>query len=276
MITARKGLFVVALVLLGCALLNQRLTRWLSVSLNNVVDTVQWPAQWASSLIRVNPTVDEPDIEQSQLVDQLRDLKKYNAELWTENAELREQIESFKAIALIQDIEAIRPVQAQVGAYNADKTNPTIKLLRGKLHGIKRDDAVAYKQNLIGFVEEVGPVTCTVRLITSPDFRSEVMIMPPDQVRPGKNWPYINWVQSDEQGGFYFDVATTIADSLRQGDIVRVRDSLRKSANGFMLGTIRSIDKHPTNPTQESRIFIAPSVPIGPQREVTVITERND
>ncbi len=276
MITARKGLFFVALVLLACALLNQQWTRWFTGRLNWTVDTVQRPAQWVASLIKVDPAVDEPDMDQDKLREQLRDVKKYNAELWTENAELRKQIEAFKAIALIQDIQAIRPVQAQVGSFNGDKTNPTMKLLRGAMHGIKRDDAVAYKQNLIGFVQEVGPVTCTVRLITSPDFRSEVMIMPPDLTRAQNNWPYIDWVESDDKGGFYFDVASSIAQSLRPGDVVRVRDTLRKSANGFMLGQIRVIDKHPTNPTQESRVFISPSVPIGPQSEATVITQRTD
>ncbi len=277
MITPRKGLLLVVLVLLLCGLLNARWTGWLSRPVTNTIDTVQYPAGWVASRLKSDPPIKEKVYEEDELRDKLRETQRYNAELWVENAELQEQIEAFKAIANIQDIKAIRPVQAPVSAYNADPVNPTMKLLRGSLQGIKVDDAVAYKQNLIGFIQEVGPLTSTVKLITSQDFRSEVMIMPPDRVRAGNNWPYIDWVESDKKGGFYIgEIAKSTSSALRPGDVVRVRDSLRKSANGFVLGEIISIEDHPTNPTQDSRVHIAPNTPIGPQREVTVITDRTD
>lgn len=276
MITARKGLFLVALVLLACSVLNARWTSWLTRPVTGTVDTLQWPAGWVASNFKTDPAVDRPAYSDDELHELLDKADKYNAELWAENAELREQLEAFEAIARIRDIKAIRLVQAEVAFYDADRTNPSMKLLRGSLHGITQDDAVAYKQNLIGFVDEVAPITSTVRLVTGPDYRSEVMIMPPGQVREGNGWPFITRVESDGKGGFFCDLKHAVADSLRAGDVVRVRDSLRRSANGFVLGQVASIEEHPTDPRNLKRVVVTPNTPIGPQSEVTVITDRVD
>ena len=279
MITARKCLFAVALVLLLCALLNVGWTRWLTAPVRHTVETVQWPADWLAwglASFQDDPPVKGTDLPQSQLHEQLIEAQNYNMALWSENKDLRSQLEAFKAIAIITDIKAIRPVQAQVSVFNDDRTNPTMKLLRGSLAGIKKDDPVVYKQNIIGFVQDVGPVTSTAKLVTSPDYRSEVMIMPPNRNEAGDGWPFITRVQSDGKGAFYCDLKVKIANELRPGDVVRVRDALRKSANGFVLGEIKSIDEHPTNPRLESRVFIVPNTPIGPQSDVIVITERKD
>ena len=276
MITPRKALFAVALVLLGCALLNVRWTRWLSRPVTRAVDTVQWPAGWVAANFKTDPPTEGPNYTQGEVREQLLAAQNYNLALWSENQELRDQLEAYKAISIITDIEAIRPVQAQVGFFNDERTNPTMKLLRGSLQGVKKEDPVVYKQNLIGFISDVGPVTSTARLVTSPDYRSEVMIMPPDRVKAGDGWPFVTRVQSDGKGGFYCDLKIKVADQLRVDDVVRVRDPLRKSANGFVLGVIKSFQTHPTDPTQYKRVVITPNTPIGPQSKVIIITDRVD
>lgn len=276
MVTPRKALLLVTIVLLCCALLKTSWTSWLIRPLQNTVDAVQWPAGWLAAKLKTEAPFEGQDLTLSQLEKQNRELRQYNSELWAENEKLKEQIESFKAIALVRDLKTIRPVEAYVASFNNDPVNPTMKLLRGSLHGIRSDDAVSFKTNLIGFVREVGPVTCVVSVITGPSFRSEVAIMPPSQLRAGNNWPVIARAESDGKGRFIADLSKEIASYLRAGDVVRINDTLRESANGFVLGDIESIEPHPNRPLLESRVLITPRTPIGRQAKVTVITERTD
>lgn len=278
MLTARKGLFLVALVLLLCALLNARWTGWLTRPINRTVDTLQWPALQLSSLLKTDPESRDPypQLTEDDVKQQLLEADTYNKQLWQENAKLKEQLEALKVIYLSQPIEAIRPVVAQVGQFNSDPMNPSMKLLRGSLQGVKLDDPVVYKSNLLGFVSELGPVTATVRLVTRPDYRTEVTIWPPGQLRAEKGWPVIGRAESKGDGVFHCDLKIKTAEYLQPGDLVRVSDPLRERANGFLLGAIERIEDHPNQPKLLRRLIVKPMAPIGPQREVTIITERID
>lgn len=272
MLTQRKALVLVTLVLLLCALLGRGWANWFQ----SAVDTLQWPAGWVAASIKADAAVKEENLTDAQLRKQNLDLKAYNLSLWSENEKLREQIKSFNAIGLVTDLEAIRPVQAKVASVNSDPVNPTMKILRGSLAGIKPGDAVAFQTNLIGFVEDVGPVTGTVSLINSPSFRSQVAIMPPNQLRAENNWPVIARAEYDGKGLFRTDLGEGIAKFLRVGDVVRIDDTLRDSANGFVLGDIVAIEAHPSRPLLDKRIIIEPRTPIGQQSSVTVMAERKD
>lgn len=276
MLTQRKALVLVTLVLLCCALLGPRWTSLLSRPLQSTIDTLQWPAGWVASTIKPQAEVREENLTEVQLTKQNLELKAYNASLWSENEKLREQIKSFNAIGLVTDLEAIRPVQAKVASVNSDPVNPTMKILRGSLADIKPGDAVAFQTNLIGFVEEVGPVTGTVSLINSAKFRSQIAIMPPNQSRMENNWPVIARAEYNGKGVFRSDISEGVAKFLRVGDVVRIDDTLRDSANGFVLGDIVAIEAHPNRPLLDKRIIIEPRTPIGQQSSVTVMAERKD
>jgi|GEM_PF-2385670 len=277
MLTQRKALVLVTLVLLCFALLSSRWTGMFTRPLTNVVMLVQHPAGWIASQIGFDPAVDYPEMSEQQLEDQLAAERKWNDELWQQNEQLREQIEAFNAIIEIRPIESIRMVEARVSRFNDDPLNPTLTLLRGSLSGIKPDTAVAYRSNLIGFVtDQIGPTNATVSLITKPGFQIEVNIMPPEGVRAGQGWPVKDRVKSDGKGGFTCSLSKETAGYLQPGDLVRVSDTLRESANGFLLGVINKIEPDSQSPHLLSQIFIKPRTPIGPQRLVTVLTERDD
>lgn len=279
MFTPRKALTATVFVLLCCALLDTRWTGWLSGPVYSIVNTAQWPAGWlAATLVKhdANPRVDLPDATLEELKRELDEADRYNKELWLANKDLKDQLRTFRAIAVIQDIERIRMVEAKVSQHNDDPVNPTMKLLRGKLHGVAVDDPVVYETNLIGFVEQVGPASCTVSLITRRGYRTEIIINPPEQRRMNNNWPAFARAESDGKGAFICDLSINIADALRPGDLVSVSDTLRATANGFVLGTIASIEDHPDRPLQDKRMVIRPRAPIGPQQSVTILTERKD
>lgn len=276
MITPRKVLAFVVILLLCLALLNQRWTGYVTRPIFNIVDFFQYPAGWIAANFKPDPQVEHPEFTDAQLSELKEQWDAYNMDLWLENRKLKEQLAAFEAIALIQDIKAIRPVEAKVSRFSPDKVNPTVRLLRGSLHGIKVDDAVVYKSNLLGFVEAVGPANCTVTLITKPSYRTEITIMPPGQVRMQDNWPVIARAESDGKGGFKTELEDAITQALRPGDIVRVSDTLRESANGFSLGVIDKIEDHDTRPYDLDIVTIRPRTLIGPQRMVTVLTDRTD
>lgn len=276
MFTPRKILFAVALVLLCCALLNSRWTSWLSRPVHGFVHTTQRPAGWVVATFKPEATVQFSDATLEELKFRLEKAKKYNEELWQENRQLKEQIKTFEVIAEIRDLKSVRLVEAKVSRFNDDKINPTITVLRGSLHGVKKDDPVVYRFNMLGFVESVGPANSVVTLVTKPDYRTEVTIMPPNQDRMENNWPVFARAESNGKGGFTCDLSKDITKALRPGDIVRVSDRLRESANGFILGAIEKIQKHPDRPLQLDRITILPRTAIGEQGMVTVLTERKD
>ena len=279
MLTHRKALVLVTLVLLGCALLNTRYTKYLTRPITHTVNTLQYPADMLANQFKSDQPIDAPEASEQELAIMLREARKENEELWIEIEKLNEQLASFEAIKEIRDIESIRLVEARVSRFNPDATNPTILILRGSLHGIQRDDAVGSKSNLIGFVtDSIGPANATVTLITRKGFSIGVQIKPPpkkDQVLP-PGWPFKTRVISDGEGRFFFDVNKKTSESLRAGDYVRAADTILESANGFLIGYIEKIEDSKDDPLKLSRVIVKPSVPIGPQRTVTVLTERKD
>jgi cell shape-determining protein MreC len=282
MLTQRKALVLVTLVLLGCALLSTRWTRWLAMPITHTVNALQYPADRMASAMKTDPEVAYPEQSDDVLAELLARERKENEALWIEIDRLNEQLASFNAIINVRDIDSIRLVDANVSRYNNDPVNPTMLVMRGSLHGLKADDAVAYKSNLIGFVtDSVGPATATVTLVTRKGFSIGVHIKPPpDPNNPDKKlaagWPFKTRVKSDGAGRFFVTVAKSTAKSLRPGDYVRAADTIRESANGFLLGLIEKIEDDPKDPLNLSRVVIKPRAPIGPQSTVTILTERTD
>lgn len=285
MLTQRKALVLVTLVLLCCALLNPRWTSWPTGALTHTVNTLQYPADWLASELKSDPPVDGPEQSTEDLKNLLESAQYQNADLWIENRKLNDQLENYKAIKEIRDIESIQLVEARVSRLNNDSANPTMYVLRGSLHGLKPDDAVAYKSNLVGFVtDSIGPANATVALITREGFSIGVHIKPPP--KPNKDpkkkevllpgWPFKTRVTSDGEGKFYCSLKQKVAEGLRVGDYVRAADAIRESANGFMLGLIEKIEPDPKDPLNLSLVTIKPRAPIGPQRMVTILTERTD
>ena len=282
MLTQRKALVLVTLVLMACALLNTRWTSWLAHPVAHTVNTLQIPADFFANQLKTDPKLPQTESSEEVLAVLLDKAHAQNEALWDENKKLKEQIESFQAIYEYTDRKSVQLVEARVSRHNGNAINPTMLIMRGSLHGLKPDDAVAYKANLIGFVtDSVGPANATVSLITRKGFSIGVQIKPPpnpdqpdEKLAPG--WPFRTRVKSDGEGLFFFTLKSSTAKKLRPGDYVRASDTILDSANGFLLGLIEKIEDDPTNPLNLSRVTIKPRTPIGPQRMVTVLTERTD
>lgn len=282
MLTQRKALVLVVFVLLGCAMLNTRWTSWLALPVTHTVNTLQYPADFVAHQLKREQQSDTPDQSKQELEALLYAARQQNEALWIEVDKLNDQIASFQAIQEIRDMKSIQMVEARVSRFDRAPTNPRLHILRGSLHGLKPDDAVAFRSNLIGFVSAtIGPVNTTVSLITGEGFSIGAQIKPPpDKENPNQplapGWPFKTRVHSDGRGGFFVELDNDIAEELRVGDEVRAADTIRESANGLMLGLIEKIEPANEDPLNLSRVTIRPRTLIGPQRMVTVLTERND
>ena len=277
MLTQRKALVLVTLVLFGCALLNTRWTKWLASPLTHTVNTLQRPADYAASSLQTETKAEVDERSEDELRALLDSALKENAELWIENEKLNDQLNSLDVIFDYADPKAVKPVEARVSRFSDDPVNPTMLVLRGRLHGLKPDDAVAFESNLVGFVtDSIGPANATVSLITREGFSIGVHIMPPPEVKAVEGWPFKTRVESDGSGNFVCSLDKNVADKLKPGDYVRAADSIRDSANGFLLGLIEKIEPDPQNPHTLSLVTIKPRAPIGPQRTVIILTERTD
>ena len=286
MLSQRKALVFVTLLLLCCALLNTRWTRWLTRPVSSAVETLVIPADWVASSIGDAPQAvseartDEPLDEQlTQAKRRLEIEQALNSQLWQENERLRQQIKEFDAIVDTLPVESIKLVGARVARSNSDPVNPTMKLLRGSLHGLKPEDAVVFEADLIGFVtDEIAPMSSTVSLINRPGFEIEINVVARPAPESDESWIIRNraaW--SDDDQAFICEMKNqTVQDYVRLGNTVRVNDAIRDSANGFVLGEIAEIQDHEKFPLQLRRVVIRPRTAIGAQRMVTVLTERND
>ena len=309
MITPRKGLFAVALLLLLCGLLRTDWTIYVSRPINHTVKTLQWPAGMVASWSLITPdpeseTAHDDDPEES-LVHQLEAANQFNRHLYNVNRELRDQLATFQAITNIKDMSSFQLVDARVSSRSNDPANPTIDILQGSLRGLQRNDPVLYRSDLIGFVtDQIGPTTATVQLINHPDFSMQVHIQPPinqivdipevlerdendDSVNAGElidqrlsesGWPLVDRIETDDDTGeLYLDMRISLVDGhLQVGDFVTAGDSLYESATGIVIGVIDRVERHPNNPELLRRVFIRPRTPIGEQGRVIVITEVDD
>lgn len=277
MISSRKVLLALVAVLFGTSLLGARWTGWLTKPITYAVIETQRPARWTAANLRSEaPARFDQTGDEDELRYRLDLAKRYNDALWQENKELKAQIAAYDVITEIRDLNQEQLVEAKVSRYAPGVVNPSMTLLRGSRDGIEKGNAVVFRANLLGFVESVGPASCVVSLITKPSYRSEIHIMPPNQDRMENNWPVVARVEADSRGRLFSDIDKDITEALREGDIVSVSDVLRPSANGFVLGTIASIQAHPDRPLQLNRVLIEPRTPIGKQAKVTVVTKRKD
>jgi len=278
LLTSRKALVAVVLLLLLSSLLPSRIAKWIGSLPTTVAETVSvpvsHPVSWASHKLRPDDRGPVEQMTEAEWVIEKEKYERLNKELWAINRDLRESLAAFEAIALIRPMADIRPVEAAVINFNNDRNNPVMLISQGTRAGVRGGDPVVYRTNLLGFVEkEPGLLNCKVELMNRPGNRIRVAMQPTGAVE--YPWPVIEYaVAADNGQTFYCDRPD--GHPLEVGQIAWVYDDLHEQAYGFLLGRIVAVEDHPDDPHKLDRIIIRPDVPIGPQGRVMVITEREE
>ena len=278
LLTSRKALVAVVLLLLLSSLLPSRFAKWIGSLPTTIAESlsvpVSHPVSWASHKLRAEDRGPVENITQERWAKEKEEYDRLNRELWAINRDLRESLAAFEAIALIRDPKDIRPIEAAVINFNNDRNNPVMLISQGTRAGVTGGDPVVYRTNLLGFVEkEPGLLNCKVELMNLPGRRIRVAMQPVGAVE--YPWPVIEYAIADDNGQT-FHCDRPIDHPLEVGHIAWVYDDLHEQAYGFLLGRIVAIEDHPDKPYELDRIVIRPDVPIGPQGRVMVITEREE
>lgn len=278
LLTSRKALAAVVGVLLLNALLPIGYAKWVGKLPTSITQTlavpVSHPLSWASHQMRPEDRGRAQDMTEAEWIQEKEEYERLNRELWAINRDLRESLETFRALALVIDLKEIKPVEAAVINFNNDRNNPVMRISQGTRVGIKGKDPVVFRTNLLGLVEnDPGTLNCKVELVSRPGFRIRVA-MEPAGIEDDRD-PIIDYAQTHESGQ-YFIVQHEKGHGLEPGHIAWVNDDLHELARGFLLGRIVEIKPDPDNPHTLDQIIIRPDVPIGPQARVMVITEREE
>jgi len=158
---------------------------------------------------------------------------------------------------------------ATVIAWNGDRLHTTITLNQGSQHGLMIGQAVVRGFNLVGRIVNIGPVTSTVELITSPGSHLIVLIKPSSSgAEPREMIAQL----STAPGSDTFWAHTDADDPIRVGDLAHTYDDAWPSeARGFVVGKVTQIEKHPDDPILRRRAIITPIRSLAHLNRVIVI-----
>lgn len=193
-----------------------------------------------------------------------------NDSLLQQNRLLREQLQQ---LARVREVVGDRPADffsVAVTGFFDEPTNPTLALSRGSLSGIQERQPVVSGYSLVGQISEVGPTSSQVELITAPETKLQVRIIPPTPGGAMEGYETFIERHPERPEVFYVDVNRDL--QLRPGDLAHLSDRRwRPEALGFVVGQITQINNHPDQPLLLRRLIIEPILPLADLSMVTVL-----
>jgi rod shape-determining protein MreC len=188
-------------------------------------------------------------------------LRLQNGRLQAENARLTEQLAQSVAAAAVDPATNAYPagVEARVIGFPPENESRSVTIDRGSRSGIQQDDGVVAAAGVVGRIEQVGPFSSTVLLVT--DYTSRI----PAVVRSGRWWGIAQGNLTSVRLQYVSQDAT-----LEPGDVV-VTGNGRSFTSGVPIGTIVEIDRNDAALYQTA--VIRPAVELGALDRVVVLTK---
>ena len=193
-------------------------------------------------------------------------LESDNSSLRTANEQLEVQnARLYELVAAYQQEIAMRPVvdrftdgiEARVIGFPPEDEARTVTIDRGSRDGVTRDDGVVASSGVVGRIQDVGPFSSTVVLLT--DYTSRI----PAIVRTGRWWGIARGNLTSVRLEYISQDAT-----LRVGNVV-VTGNGRSFASGIPIGTIVEIDRNDAALYQTA--VLKPAVDLGALDRVVVL-----
>ncbi len=146
----------------------------------------------SAAVVTVTKPLQQLSAYVSSALDSFCDYFRASDTLQKENAALRQQIADYQGeLADYENIKRTLSVyeeflgvkeehpdfkfcSAEILTRNVESVYGSLILNKGQTDGVEVNDPVIYGKNLIGVVESVTPLTCTVRTIANPDFSAAV------------------------------------------------------------------------------------------------------
>ncbi|MEX0654560.1 MAG: rod shape-determining protein MreC [Phycisphaeraceae bacterium] len=270
LVTPRRGLVLVALLLLLASVLPGRAVSWLGNPARNLVAAALIPVELP--LKRLSDTVRRPEpievavddeYHPGQAVARLRQLELTIEALRRENHALH-QIK-----AVLGDRPDVGRVTARVSATSGDRVNPTLRINHGSRAGIARRQAVVAGFALVGEVEHAGPVHADVRLITAAETLLSVRIIPPTSAEPLRQYQASMVVNADRQS---FTIKADHDEPIEVDDWAHLADDRwPREAQGFVVARVVDVRRDPDDPLRLKLATLEPIVPLLSLHQVTVL-----
>ncbi len=160
-------------------------------------------------------------------------LQKENRALASENANLHEEVAQYASQASVQPVVDVYPkgIEARVVGFPPENDSRSVTIDRGTSSGIHKDDGVIAGGGIVGRVEEAGPFSSQVLLIT--DYTSRI----PAVTRRGRYWGIARGNLTSVRVEYIPQDAP-----IKVGDVI-VTGQGRSFRSGIPIGAIVSIER---------------------------------
>ena len=196
-----------------------------------------------------------------QLTTENQTLISQNAILAEANAKLSEQVEAYKQSAAIAPLLAQDPraIPARAIGFPPENESLTITIDRGARTGVHKDEGVLASGGVVGVVQNVGPFSSEVVLVT--DYTSRIPVV----IARGRWWGIARGNLTSIRVEYISQDA-----SLRIGDVI-VTGEARSFHSGDIVGTITGIERNDSSLYQTA--IVKPAVNLSALDNLVVVSK---
>ncbi len=259
-LNARQVLLVLVVVLVVSSFLPARWAGGLSAPPRHIINAaarpVTYPLKLLADSIRRPPDLRVDNSSNEALARQYEAALQTIRRLEMQLEDAQQEIATLSQVRTNLGLSGVQLYPASVTAWSTGRAQPSLTINRGSRHRVRVGMVVASGFNLVGRVSSVGQVTSTVRLITAPDTRVTVRIVPPLPDSPSRQM----LVQAQTVAGEDRLMAQTdVDDPARVGDLAHLDDERwPAAANGLVVGKVVAIENDPEDPLLRRHTYIQP------------------
>lgn len=246
-LSQRHVLILVAVLLGASSFLPSSASRWLWTRPRHLKDLLVAPLgdplHALSTNLRAPATRPSPAGSEEAL--DLGRSRNYLRKLEAELKDAREKLAQYERISSLAragylSLRGLNLVWARVTGWAGSPDQPLLIINRGRKDGLTEGLAVSDGVNLVGSVQDVGPATSVIVLLTAARASLEVRIVPPTLEAPTRELP--GYLQYDERRKCFYLVAPRQTD-VRTGDLAHLTGGgWPDEAKGLVVGRVAAVE----------------------------------
>jgi cell shape-determining protein MreC len=273
LLTPRRSLLILALLLFVNAMLPERHAQTAGYIPATVVNFAAAPLAAPLKSLSGSLRAREPDrIEMGTPADvevqyqlALQRLRQLEAEL----DEAQRLIMTLTQSREMLSLAGTRLVPARAWGFAGERVRPVVNIDRGRSRGIHEGMAVVHGINLVGRVDRAYANTADVELITAPNSRLQVRILPPRTDEAPRELVEILELAPDRRT---FRVQVKIDAPVQQGDLAHLIDERWPAeARGYVVGQVVRVNPDPSAPHSFRIVEVRPLAPLESLNRLTVL-----
>ena len=224
--------------------------------INAAIRPVTHPLKMVSDHLRRPTDLQAIGVQQTLLRQQYEVALQTIRQLEWQLDEARQEIAALSQAREYLGLRGVQLYPASVVAWSGGASQPSLTINRGSNHGLRVGLVAASGFNLVGRLSSVGPVTSTVRLVTSPETQLTVKIVPPSPDSPARQL-LVQAISTGQDN--LFMAQTDVTDPVEVGDLAHLADdNWPGEAAGLVLGKVVKVESDPDDPILRRLTYIQP------------------